>query len=110
MAIAGKMFITEKAVGKHTNSIFGKLGLEQSEDDNRRVLAVIAYLENTPRRARTATASRWTERLAISPSVRYLIRSADRAAASISPTSADNSPWSAASASAVATSSAAQRI
>jgi DNA-binding NarL/FixJ family response regulator len=48
-AIAGKMFITEKAVGKHTNSIFGKLGLEMSEDDNRRVLAVLAYLEGTPR-------------------------------------------------------------
>ena len=45
IAIAGAMFITEKAVGKHTNSIFGKLGLEQSEDDNRRVLAVLAYLE-----------------------------------------------------------------
>ena len=43
-AIAGRMFITEKAVSKHTNSIFGKLGLPQSEDDNRRVLAVLAYL------------------------------------------------------------------
>jgi hypothetical protein len=32
-------------VGKHTNAIFGKLNLEQSEDDNRRVLAVLAYLE-----------------------------------------------------------------
>ncbi len=49
VAIASKMFITEKAVGKHTASIFGKLGLEQSEDDNRRVLAVLAYLENSPR-------------------------------------------------------------
>lgn len=48
-AIAAAMFITEKAVGKHTNSIFGKLALEQSEDDNRRVLAVLAYLESTPR-------------------------------------------------------------
>ncbi len=48
-AIAARMFITEKAVGKHTNSIFGKLGLEQSEDDNRRVLAVLAYLESAPR-------------------------------------------------------------
>ena len=45
------MFITEKAVGKHTNSIFGKLGLEQSEDDNRRVLAVLAYLESSAARA-----------------------------------------------------------
>jgi DNA-binding NarL/FixJ family response regulator len=43
-AIAGKLFITEKAVSKHTNSIFSKLGLPPSEDDNRRVLAVLAYL------------------------------------------------------------------
>jgi DNA-binding NarL/FixJ family response regulator len=47
-AIAAAMFITEKAVGKHTNSIFVKLGLEPHEDDNRRVLAVLAYLENSP--------------------------------------------------------------
>jgi DNA-binding NarL/FixJ family response regulator len=44
-AIGSAMVITEKAVGKHTNSIFSKLGLEPSEDDNRRVLAVLAYLE-----------------------------------------------------------------
>ncbi|SFO93771.1 MULTISPECIES: LuxR C-terminal-related transcriptional regulator [Actinomadura] len=43
-AIAAKLFVTEKAISKHTNSIFGKLGLPQSEDDNRRVLAVLAYL------------------------------------------------------------------
>jgi DNA-binding NarL/FixJ family response regulator len=43
-AIAGKLFVTEKAISKHTNSIFGKLGLPPSEDDNRRVLAVLAYL------------------------------------------------------------------
>ncbi|HVX43923.1 MAG TPA: response regulator transcription factor [Mycobacteriales bacterium] len=43
-AIAGRMFITEKAVGKHTNNIFTKLSLPVSEDDNRRVLAVLAYL------------------------------------------------------------------
>ncbi|RSN66816.1 MULTISPECIES: LuxR C-terminal-related transcriptional regulator [Actinomadura] len=43
-AIAARMFVTEKAVSKHTNSIFGKLGLPPSEDDNRRVLAVLAYL------------------------------------------------------------------
>jgi DNA-binding NarL/FixJ family response regulator len=45
-AIAARMFITEKAVAKHTNGIFGKLGLPQSEDDNRRVLAVLAYLNS----------------------------------------------------------------
>ncbi len=44
-AIAARMFVTEKAVSKHTNSIFMKLGLPQSEDDNRRVLAVLAYLD-----------------------------------------------------------------
>jgi DNA-binding NarL/FixJ family response regulator len=44
-AIAGRLFITEKAVSKHTNSIFSKLGLPPSEDDNRRVLAVLAYLD-----------------------------------------------------------------
>jgi hypothetical protein len=38
------MVITEKAVSKHTNSIFSRLGLPPSEDDNRRVLAVLAYL------------------------------------------------------------------
>jgi DNA-binding NarL/FixJ family response regulator len=43
-AIAGRLFITEKAVSKHTNSIFGRLGLPPSDDDNRRVLAVLAYL------------------------------------------------------------------
>lgn len=43
-AIAARMFITEKAVSKHTNSIFTRLGLPQSEDDNRRVLAVLTYL------------------------------------------------------------------
>ena len=44
-AIASRMFVTEKAVSKHSNNIFAKLGLEQSDEDNRRVLAVLAYLE-----------------------------------------------------------------
>ena len=43
-AIAARLFVTEKAVGKHTNNIFTKLNLHQHEDDNRRVLAVLAYL------------------------------------------------------------------
>jgi DNA-binding NarL/FixJ family response regulator len=43
-AIAQRLFVTEKAVSKHTTSIFTKLGLAPSEDDNRRVLAVLAYL------------------------------------------------------------------
>jgi DNA-binding NarL/FixJ family response regulator len=44
-AIASRLFVTEKAVSKHTNSIFSKLDLRASEDDNRRVLAVLAYLD-----------------------------------------------------------------
>ncbi|HET6856223.1 MAG TPA: response regulator transcription factor [Streptomyces sp.] len=43
-AIARQLFISEKSVGKHTNSIFAKLGLAPSCDDNRRVLAVLASL------------------------------------------------------------------
>ncbi len=43
-AIAQRLFVTEKSVGKHSTSIFAKLGLPPSEDDNRRVLAVLAYL------------------------------------------------------------------
>lgn len=43
-AIAGRLFVTDKAVGKHINNIFAKLGLPPSDDDNRRVLAVLAYL------------------------------------------------------------------
>lgn len=44
-AIAGKLFVTEKAIGKHINNVFRKLDLVESADDNRRVLAVLAYLQ-----------------------------------------------------------------
>lgn len=47
-AIAAKMFVTSKSIEKHTNAIFNKLGLEHDGDDNRRVLAVLTYLEQTP--------------------------------------------------------------
>jgi DNA-binding NarL/FixJ family response regulator len=43
-AIAQRLVVSEGAVGKHTTSIFGKLDLAVSDDDNRRVLAVLAYL------------------------------------------------------------------
>ena len=43
-AIAKALFVTEGAVEKHVKSIFGKLGLSQTEDDHRRVLAVLTYL------------------------------------------------------------------
>lgn len=45
-AIGERLFITEKAVSKHINSIFTKLGLAPSDDDNRRVMAVLAYLNS----------------------------------------------------------------
>ena len=45
-AIAQQLFVSEKAVSKHSTSIFAKLGLEASDDDNRRVLAVLAYLNS----------------------------------------------------------------
>ena len=43
-AIAQRMVVTERSVAKHTSSIFLKLNLQPSDDDNRRVLAVLAYL------------------------------------------------------------------
>ncbi|WP_034262945.1 response regulator [Actinospica robiniae] len=44
-AIAAKLVVTERAVAKHTSNIFSKLDLPPSDDDNRRVLAVLAYLD-----------------------------------------------------------------
>ncbi|WP_327434555.1 response regulator transcription factor [Streptomyces sp. NBC_01236] len=54
-AIANRLFISEKAVSKHSTSIFTKLELAPSDDDNRRVLAVLAYLMSVPRDGRTSS-------------------------------------------------------
>jgi DNA-binding NarL/FixJ family response regulator len=43
-AIAATLFVTERAVEKHTNSIFAKLNLSEERDVNRRVKAVLVYL------------------------------------------------------------------
>jgi DNA-binding NarL/FixJ family response regulator len=43
-AIAQRLVVTEKAVSKHINNIFVKFDLYPGSDDNRRVLAVLAYL------------------------------------------------------------------
>ena len=43
-AIAQRLVVTERAIAKHTAAIFTKLDLQPSDDDNRRVLAVLAYL------------------------------------------------------------------
>lgn len=44
-AIADRLHFSESAVAKHTASIFTKLRIAPSPDDNRRVLAVLAYLK-----------------------------------------------------------------
>ena len=38
------LLLSERAVEKHTNSIFSKLGLSEERDVNRRVKAVLVYL------------------------------------------------------------------
>ncbi|MEV7187032.1 response regulator [Kitasatospora sp. NPDC057542] len=43
-AIAQRLFLSDSAIGKYTTSMFGKLGLTDDENGNRRVLAVLAYL------------------------------------------------------------------
>ncbi|MFJ7068519.1 response regulator [Streptomyces sp. NPDC101115] len=43
-AVAATLHVSESAVAKHTASIFAKLRIEASPDDNRRVLAVLAHL------------------------------------------------------------------
>ena len=45
-AIAEGLVITERAVEKHVTSIFGKLGLEPTAEDHRRVLAVLTFLKS----------------------------------------------------------------
>jgi DNA-binding NarL/FixJ family response regulator len=48
-AIAESLVITPGAVEKHVSSIFGKLRLPAGVEDNRRVLAVLAYLRDESR-------------------------------------------------------------
>ena len=43
-AVAAGLVVSEKAVSKHIGNIFMKLDLPPSDDDNRRVLAVLTYL------------------------------------------------------------------
>jgi DNA-binding NarL/FixJ family response regulator len=43
-AIAAELVLSERAVEKHTNAIFVKLGLSEERDVNRRVAAVLVYL------------------------------------------------------------------
>ena len=48
-AIGERLAITQAAVQKHVSTIFNKLGLPASENDDRRILAVLAYLLAEPR-------------------------------------------------------------
>jgi DNA-binding NarL/FixJ family response regulator len=45
-AIADRLVITERAVQKHITGIFQRLEIGESEDDHRRVLAVLAFLRS----------------------------------------------------------------
>ena len=45
-AIARALVVSEAAVGKHVGNIFAKLRLPQTDDTNRRVLSVLAYLRS----------------------------------------------------------------
>jgi DNA-binding NarL/FixJ family response regulator len=44
--IAQRLWVTEGTVEKHVHSILAKLGLPDTQEDHRRVLAVIAFLES----------------------------------------------------------------
>ena len=44
-AIAAALVVTDGAVEKHVSSIFTKLGLQPTDTDHRRVLAVLSYLD-----------------------------------------------------------------
>lgn len=45
-AIAAALFITPKVVEKHVANVFDKLGLAPDDNDNRRVIAALRYLES----------------------------------------------------------------
>ena len=49
-AIANRLFLTERAVEKHINSIFSKLGLSEEKDTHRRVRAALLFLSEEPQR------------------------------------------------------------
>jgi DNA-binding NarL/FixJ family response regulator len=47
-AIGKRLFLSEGAISKYTTSTFAKLGISDDTDNNRRVLAVLTYLNSPP--------------------------------------------------------------
>ena len=45
-AIAARLVVGDKPVEAHVHNVFMKLQLEETPDDHRRVLAVLAYLRS----------------------------------------------------------------
>ncbi|GAB3061988.1 response regulator transcription factor [Intrasporangium mesophilum] len=45
--ISKRLFITDRTVEAHVRQVFTKLGLDESPESNRRVLAVLTYLRNS---------------------------------------------------------------
>jgi DNA-binding NarL/FixJ family response regulator len=44
-AISRTLFLSERAIEKHINALFHKLGISEETDMNRRVMAVLAFLQ-----------------------------------------------------------------
>jgi DNA-binding NarL/FixJ family response regulator len=57
-AIARSLVLSERAVEKYINAVFQKLGLSEEVDVNRRVMAVLAYLDRGTDSRRTGTVAK----------------------------------------------------